>query len=320
MENIDKVFSRATGGNDTIPDDWMAATGMRPLLQNDPGLLWLKFHGEDEGFERDPAEYAFLPFIARKGQEFEAMWVRKEAPQAVQAMEHDWQVRQAASFRRTLELINSKTPAISKAALWWEEEKIYGSSDLICRTSWLYKKFPQLRPDNWKSEPDHYVVMDMKYTSGLHTYRKREDLEKYACQLRIYSYALGYLQGYMPTHAYIVSRDRILDPIAIEVNHELNKPLDKTLRDYREEFRRIKLRGKRLKPWKDEEVEPNYGNKEDEPWHEAKKIIQTELVKGQSLTMLPGIGNKLADALEDAGYDCLADLLAKKPEDIPGGD
>ena len=28
---------------------------------------------------------------------------------------------------------------------------------------------------------------------------------------------------------------------------------------------------------------------------------------------------KLADALEDAGYECLADLLAKKPVTIVGG-
>jgi predicted RecB family nuclease len=135
--------------------------------------------------------------------------------------------------------------------------------------------------------------------------------------MRIYSFALAHIQGYMPKRAYIISRDRIHDPIPVEVNQELNKPLDKQLRDYRNEYQRIKLRGERLKPWKDKSVEPNYSNKEDFPFHDAKTLIQTELVKGQSLTMLPGVGNKLADSLEDAGYDCVADLLAKKPEDIP---
>ena len=295
----------------------MPATGMRPLQQNDSGLLWLKFHGDDEGFERDSTQYAFTPFISRKGQEFEAMWIKMEAPKAVRAMQEDWNVRQATSFRKTLELMERKTPVIAKAALWWLPEKIYGSCDLICLESWLFKKFPQLRPDDHKDTPDHYVIADMKYTSGLHTYSKRDDLEKYACQMRIYSYALGHIQDYMPTRAYIVSRDRIHDPIPVEINQELGKPMDKTLRAYRNEYRRIKLRGERLKPWKDKEVAVNPGNQEDYPWHEAKEVILTELVKGQSLTMLPGVGNKMADALEDAGYECLADLLAKKPEDIP---
>ena len=188
-------------------------------------------------------------------------------------------------------------------------------SDLL--EVFLFKKFSQLRPDDHKDTPDHYVIVDMKYTSGLHTYSKRDDLEKYACQMRIYSYALGHIQNLMPVRAYIVSRDRIHDPIPVEINQELGKPMDKTLREYRNEYRRIKLRGERLKPWRDKEVAVNPGNSEDYPFHQAKEVILTELVKGQSLTMLPGVGNKMADALEDAGYECLADLLAKKPEDIP---
>jgi uncharacterized protein len=317
MKDIDDVFDKATGGNETVPDDWMAATNMRPLLQDDPGLLWLKYHGEDAGLETDTKAYAFTPWISLKGQEFERVWLLKEAPDAVKAMEHDWDVRQVTSFRTTLELIQKKTPCIAKAALWWAKEGIFGSSDLICLASWFYRKFPHLRPADWKATCDYYVVVDMKFTSGLHTPKRRDDLEKYACQMRIYSYALGQIQGYMPKRAYIISRDRIHDPIPVEINQELSKPLDKTLRDYREQYRRIKLRGKRLKPWKDSEVAPNYSNPEDYPYHKAKEIIQTELVKGQSLTMLPGIGNKLADSLEDLGFECLADLLAKKSEDIP---
>ena len=314
---LEKILARATGGNDTVPDDWMPATGMRPLQHDDPGLLWLKFHADHEGFERDPIHHAFTPFISRKAQEFESTWIGIEASEAVRAMQQDWNVRQAASFRKTLELMERKTPVIAKAALWWQPEKIYGSCDLICLKSWLFKKFPQLRPDDHKDTPDHYVILDMKYTSNLHTYSKRDDLEKYACQMRIYSYALGHIQDYMPVRAYIVARDRIHDPIPVEINQELGKPMDKTLREYRNEYRRIKLRGERLKPWKDKEVAVNPGNQEDYPFHDAKEVILTELVKGQSLTMLPGVGNKMADALEDAGYECLADLLAKKLEDIP---
>lgn len=94
------------------------------------------------------------------------------APNAVQLMERDTDVRQKEFFQKTLEALDRKEKVLTKAALWWKEEKIYGSADVIAHTSWLYKKFPQLKPET--PEPEHYVVLDLKMTSRLDSPAKLE--------------------------------------------------------------------------------------------------------------------------------------------------
>ena len=62
--------------------------------------------------------------------------------------------------------MKKNTPVIAHAALWHAKARIYGSADLLVLTSWLYAKFPHLKPK--KPEPDHYCVIDLKFTRGLH--------------------------------------------------------------------------------------------------------------------------------------------------------
>ena len=53
-------LEEASGGHDAVEEDWMPATGLRALTQEDPCLVWLKFWGRQYGFEPDPEEYSFL--------------------------------------------------------------------------------------------------------------------------------------------------------------------------------------------------------------------------------------------------------------------
>ena len=112
-----ELFQQATGGHKTVPDDWVSGTGLRALLQEDPALLWLKYHGAAHGFEQDPAEYSFLNWIGDKGRAFEAAWIKYAAPDAVQAMADDVDVRKVQGLTRTLALMARKIPVITKAAL-----------------------------------------------------------------------------------------------------------------------------------------------------------------------------------------------------------
>ena len=64
MKDIEKILAKASGGNFEVPEQWMSATGFRSLAKGDPGLLWLEYHGDDEGFERDSTAYEFLPMIS----------------------------------------------------------------------------------------------------------------------------------------------------------------------------------------------------------------------------------------------------------------
>ena len=140
------LFAEATAGHKEVPSNWMSATGLRALIQEDPCLLWLKYHGAAHGFEQDPKEYSFLEFIGEKGRQFEAAWIKNVCPDAVPALDEDVDVRRVQGLMKTLELMDRRVPVITKAALWWAPEHICGSADLIVLTSWLYKRFPQLKP------------------------------------------------------------------------------------------------------------------------------------------------------------------------------
>jgi hypothetical protein len=83
------VFATATGGCKEVREDWVSGTGLRALIQEDPALLWLKYHGKALGFEEDPKAYSFLEFIGEKGRQFEDKWTREEAPEAEQALDKD---------------------------------------------------------------------------------------------------------------------------------------------------------------------------------------------------------------------------------------
>ena len=312
-----KLFQQATGGHTEVPETWVSGTGLRALIQEDPALLWLQYHGSKHGLEEDPKQYSFLEWIGDKGRDFEAAWIRNVAPEAVQAMDDDKDVRKVQGLTRTLSLMARRVPVITKAALWWAPERIYGSADLIVLTSWLYGRFPQLRPAHADGKSDHYIVLDCKFTTGLDTTDKATDLACNSAQVRMYSYMLGQLQGYMPKTAYLVTRDRPFDPLPVSVNHSLHAPLDPHLAQLRDLTVYIKLQGHQYTPWTHQIVACNFSNKHDEPWHQAKKRIMRELTPGGALELLPHVGRKQAEALKARGYSSVGELLRYMPEQLP---
>ena len=145
---------RFTGGHETVPKNWMSATGLRPLLLGDPVLLWLEHWGKPYGFTRDSKEHSFLAWVGAKGQEFEAAVVRRWAPHAVQVLDEDYDVRHVQAFLKTLHALAQGHEVLIKCGLWGGDVfKVYGTADIIAKNTWVYKNWPHLRPD--KPEPEH---------------------------------------------------------------------------------------------------------------------------------------------------------------------
>ena len=309
------LFAEATAGHKEVPSNWMSATGLRALIQEDPCLLWLKYHGAAHGFEQDLKEYSFLEFIGEKGRQFEAAWIKNVCPDAVPALDEDVDVRRVQGLMKTLELIDKKVPVITKAALWWAPEKIYGSSDLIVLTSWLYKRFPQLKPQH--AVPDHYVVLDCKFSTGLEDADHKIDLAMNSAQIRMYSYMLGHIQGHMAQTAYLVTRDRPFYPLPVSVDRDLNAPLNPELAHLRDLHLHIRHHGHQYTPWTHEIVAANPSNQKDDPWHGAKKKILTDYIPGGALQLLPHIGNKQAEELKSRGYESVGHLLTFDSSGVP---
>jgi len=304
----------------------MPATAIRPLLFDDPGVIWLDHYGENNGFKPDSSPYDFLTFIAKKGRQFEDKWKVEEAKSVITVCAEDYEVRSFDKVIETLNLIWSGTPIIAKPALWLAAERVYGVPDLIVHTSWLKGAFPQLVPgiENESPAPNleemrksgHYVVFDIKFTTGLDEADKKKDLLNYAAQIRIYSFALGAIQGVMPQNACLIARDRINNPLPVRILSQCGNPLDPDLASLRDHFLDIKLRGEGYRPWVDEIVISNLSN-QDERWATAKNIIAEERYPGRDPVLLHQVSPSIRKELKALNFPSLESLLAVDPIAIP---
>lgn len=99
---IDELLTVATAGSVEIGNDWMPATGVRPLIMGDPAVLWLERFGKKNGFEPDESPYDFLGFISGKARQFEEKWISQVAPAASMICSRDYEVRSIGKVFETI--------------------------------------------------------------------------------------------------------------------------------------------------------------------------------------------------------------------------
>jgi uncharacterized protein len=120
----------------------------------------------------------------------------------------------------------------------------------------------------------------------------------------------------MPTHAYLITRDRFDDPLPVDSSSSLGDSLDEDLAAIRDRFIDIKLHGAQYLPWKDDIVAINLSNQE-ESWSTAKEIIAREKTPGDDPELVYQIGSKAKQQLFALGYPSIDTLLREDPENIP---
>jgi uncharacterized protein len=320
------AIDTALAGHATVPDDWMPATQVRAFVFEDPGLVWLEHYGAAHGFQPESSPYGFLDFITQKSREFQNKWIEQFAPVAIPVCAKAYEVRSAAKVRRTFELMQSGVPVISQPALWWAPERIYGTPDLLVHTSWIAQNFPDLLPQNELRavarnlsqvvQPGHYVVFDIKFTTKLTDADKAKDLQNDSAQVRLYTYMLGQLQAYMPKAAFLVTRDRLRQPLPVEITSACERPLDDDLAMIRDAYVDIKTNGALYLPWTHEITKCNLHNT-DERWSNAKRIIATENTPGRDPALLYRIGPAIEQQLAALRFDSLDSLLKDDPCRVP---
>jgi uncharacterized protein len=302
----------------------MPASQVQPFIVEDPVLVWLEYHGQEHGFQPDTSPYEFGDFIAEKGRQFEETWLQEMAPGAVQVCHTAGEARSAGKVQETFELMGQGAPLIAQPALWWAPERIYGAPDLLVHTAWLRQKFPDLLGEaesqaaapylGDSGQPGHYVVFDLKFTTKLDNKKARD--RGYEAQARIYNYIVGHFQGLMPKHAFLIARDRVNNPLPVEIQSDLDTPLDADLATMRDQFTDIKINGAQYKPWEDEIVASNIGQS-SERWATAKDIIAREKTPGGDPALVYQIGVRAKGDLAGVGYPSLASLLEPDPGEIP---
>lgn len=308
-----------------VQSEWLPASRVKHLLEEDPAIIWLEHFGHLHGFEPDKSEYDLTDFIFRKSREFEKAWCEHNCPSVVRVCAEAYEVRSARKVEETFALMSQGVPVIGQAALWWSPERIYGTPDLLVHSVWLREHFPNLITAAEAARPapnlgdagknGHYIVLDLKFKTNLEDPKNKKDQQVYAAQVRLYSYMLGQVQGLMPRAAYIVTRDKVSQPIEIPIGSKLNEPLDTDLAKLRDWFTEIKRNGAKYLPWRDDVV--RYSTEPDEHWKTAKKRFASEYFDGRDPRLITQIGTPLCNHLRSAGFPSLDSLLASDPASIP---
>lgn len=200
--------------------DWskyVSPSDLQNYMLDDPVLDYFKI--KSRGIRRSRTRLGgsgmvigtgFEDFIKQQGMKFERdIYNRLEEQYTENVIEID-DGAPAEKLRDTLLAIENRIPIIYQGFLIDVETMTFGLPDLLIRNDWISKLFPEMCVSRAKSR-NHYVVVDIKWTtlhfrSGNITLRKHGRINAYKCQLYVYNQALGRIQGYTPSKAYLWGR------------------------------------------------------------------------------------------------------------------
>lgn len=196
--------------------------------------------------------------------------------------------------------------------LWNPQSRTFGAPDLLVRSDVLARLFPSdlTAADAEHAAPDlaqgktHYRVVDIKFTTLDLTKDGHSGSShfKYMVQLWLYNQALGRLQGYIPSAAFLLGRrwetSKERGRSALERLARIDsEAYFKSSKSYLSEhataacawIRKMRVEGSKwsVLPYPSvPELWPNIKRTDDQPWHETKLKIAHEL---EDLTLLPRV-------------------------------
>ena len=161
--------------------EWVSATATRNFVLRNPLVDWLDRYGKKKGFVRDTdlPGYAerleFVPFIMKKGEQFEAavaLHLGSLAPMVTIAQGRD-DVRDMVAAERTFQALCEGTPRVHQAVLRDAATRTYGAADFLVRSDVFADLFPghvtaseaAVPAPDLGDHPWHYVVIDAKFTT-----------------------------------------------------------------------------------------------------------------------------------------------------------
>jgi len=287
---------------------------------DDPLLDWLEAFGEAKGYVPDhlrsgyDARADFRVFLTERANEFESVVTDYLAKrhEVVRIRKELGDVRTRAAVEATWAAMSGGAVIIAQSVLWNPESRTYGVPDLLIRSDVLRQLFPsdisEAEATQTASDlpiPDvHYRVVDVKFTTLdlLKDGHAAGDHLKYMVQIWLYNEALGRLQGYTPTMAFLLGRrwkdsksrgTSAFDRIARVDHNRYLKNAGMDLRTFAltacDWIRRLRRDGGGwdVVPTPSvPELWPNIRRTDDQPWHHAKLEIARQL---EDLTLLPRV-------------------------------
>ncbi len=300
-------------------DDWVAASKTRNWLEQDPLLDWLDRYGVQRGFLPDTESVGYDPrtdmrlFVLERGIAFEQAVIAliRTSLESARIANQPEDSRDLSLALKTVEHMRLGVPVIEQGVLRNPQNQTYGVVDLLVRADLLDRIVSGAVPEAemYLSAPGlgtswHYRVVDIKFrtlslTADGHA---GSDLLHYAVQVWIYNEALSRVQGFTPPSAFLLGRGwtqgsdgrgaHCFERLA-RVDHAYVRrdgtSLASTAIQAVDWVRRLRREGagwEVLPSPTVDELYPHARNRQDQPWHAAKRLVAREV---SELTMLPGM-------------------------------
>ncbi len=297
--------------------EWVSASSTRSYAIRDPLLDWLDLYGERHGFRRDDLlpgydpRTDFIEFIFSQGHAFERAvvdYLRTLTPVAQVGGGDAADSRDLGKAEETFAAMQRGEPIIYQGVVRDAATRTYGSPDMLVRSDVLARLFPDAGVEDEAdaaahdlgSEPWHYVVVDVKFTTlrllvsgGV---QSAGSARAYKAQLYIYNRALGKMQGYTPQASYILGRSwrGPVDGKTARGSSCMERlgrvPQDSTVArgatlagmtdDAVEWVRRVRVEGMHWSVTPEPslpQLRPNMRNTSDAPWNSAKREIEARI-------------------------------------------
>lgn len=295
-------------------NEWVSATDTKNYMIDDPVLDWFNLYAMCNNYcpdsNNNASDYNFNEYIMAKGVEFENSILhnleKRFGPSLVKVA-NIYQGYSVDKFMETINYMERGIPIISNGILHNDSNKTFGIPDLIIRSDFINKivELPVLTEDEVKigckfNKNWHYRIIDIKFMTlniGKNDLVKStRNIPSYKSQVIVYNKALGYIQNYTPKDCYLLGR-RIklnnkekygsfyqLGKVTMLNNKFLDK-VDKAIVWMKD----LKKNGIKWIPSVTKRVEllPNMCNKNDYPWHSAKKQLAHKV---KELTLIWNIG------------------------------
>lgn len=222
--NIGSMIVLNNNNEDDINwNDWVAATatrnyllddGLLDVLQTKSSVITRVKKNYQENFIKTIGSNnpkSFISSIMQQGVKFE----RKVYDMLVENIGHkniiniggDCNPRSKQKYLDTIKAIKNGIPIIYQGVVRNYKNQTYGIPDLLVRSDYLGQLVKQTPPGLINRK--YYVVIDIKFktlhlkSDGIHL-RNDGPMKAYKSQLCIYNQALGLMQGYTPSIAYIL--------------------------------------------------------------------------------------------------------------------
>lgn len=326
-------------------DKWVSATTTRNYLLNDPLIDWLSYHSQTLASKKPKytnkigkavsgrAQNNFNEFIMEQGKKFETKFIdylySHLGKDMIIDIGGDDNARSEEKVSKTIEAMNRGVPIIHSGVLHNPDNQTYGVPDLLVRSDWIRdlvgtcpltkneekisaKKLTDII-DGKKPPKYHYRVIDIKFTTlclranGIHLLNSGS-IPAWKGQIWIYNKALGNIQGYEPSQAYILGRkwtftscgetfrgNSCIDRLGVIDFRDVDKDVPEKTKKAIDWIKDMRANGADWDvsqiPLSRKELYPNMSNNHDYPWRSVKEMIADDIDEITNLWMC-GVKNR----------------------------